>query len=290
MRIVNAGLLILMFSVGVFAQGNSVDAVVADVNGEKITVGDVLYEMGKLTTDAQQKILQDPNGKTELVNSIIRKKLLVAEAKSYGIDTLDFVKKAVQRSAEDIYAQVLLGTIQQQNSQVTDEEISKFYNDNDSLFRVPVRYHIAQIVLPDEKKAQDLYKKLKKGKISWDDAVKENPGMGNNKSGDAGWMFANQIVPAAQNALKDMSNGDISEPISVGSTYYIIKLIESEPERKLTLEEAKNNIAQYLSQKKGQNAIVDYQNKLYMQAKISIDNAVLNSVNLGGQQAPPPNK
>ena len=290
MRIVNAGLLILMFSVGVFAQGNSVDAVVADVNGEKITVGDVLYEMGKLTTDAQQKILQDPNGKTELVNSIIRKKLLVAEAKSYGIDTLDFVKKAVQRSAEDIYAQVLLGTIQQQNSQVTDEEISKFYNDNDSLFRVPVRYHIAQIVLPDEKKAQDLYKKLKKGKISWDDAVKENPGMGNNKSGDAGWMFANQIVPAAQNALKDMSNGDISEPISVGSTYYIIKLIESEPERKLTLEEAKNNIAQYLSQKKGQNAIVDYQNKLYMQAKISIDNAVLNSINLGGQQAPPPNK
>ena len=290
MRIVNAGLLILMFSVGVFAQGNSVDAVVADVNGEKITVGDVLYEMGKLTTDAQQKILQDPNGKTELVNSIIRKKLLVAEAKSYGIDTLDFVKKAVQRSAEDIYAQVLLGTIQQQNSQVTDEEISKFYNDNDSLFRVPVRYHIAQIVLPDEKKAQDLYKKLKKGKISWDDAVKENPGMENNKSGDAGWMFANQIVPAAQNALKDMSNGDISEPISVGSTYYIIKLIESEPERKLTLEEAKNNIAQYLSQKKGQNAIVDYQNKLYMQAKISIDNAVLNSINLGGQQAPPPNK
>ncbi|MCD6417183.1 peptidyl-prolyl cis-trans isomerase [bacterium] len=290
MRIVNAGLLILMFSVGVFAQGNSVDAVVADVNGEKITVGDVLYEMGKLTTDAQQKILQDPNGKTELVNSIIRKKLLVAEAKSYGIDTLDFVKKAVQRSAEDIYAQVLLGTIQQQNSQVTDEEISKFYNDNDSLFRVPVRYHIAQIVLPDEKKAQDLYKKLKKGKISWDDAVKENPGMGNNKSGDAGWMFANQIVPAAQNALKDMSNGDISEPINVGSTYYIIKLIESEPERKLTLEEAKNNIAQYLSQKKGQNAIVDYQNKLYMHAKISIDNAVLNSINLGGQQAPPPNK
>ena len=291
MRISIAALVFVAFVGILFAQAPPANTVVADVNGEKITSEDVLVEMGKLSADSQQKILKNPNGKTELVNSIIKKKLLVTEAKKFGIDTLDFVKKAVQRAAEDIYAQVLLGTIQKQNSNVTDEEITQFYNENDTLFNVPTRYHISQIVLSDEKTAQDLYKKIKKGKISWDDAVKENPGMGNNKSGDGGWFFDNQIVAGAQTALKKLSAGGISEPVKVGATYYIIKLIESEPPRKLTLDEAKRNISQYLAQKKGQNAITDYQNKLYMQAKITIDNAALSAVNLGGQQqAPPQNK
>ncbi len=258
--------------------------IVAEVNGEKITVQDVLYEFSRLTPDAQQSIISDANGKADLLNSIIKKKLLVLDAKKRGIDTLNFVQDAVKRAAEDIYVQVLINQVQMQNSNVSEQEVQDFYNKNDTLFNVPVRYHIAQIVLPDKKTADDVYKRLSKGKLSWDEATQKYPGVGNNKSGDGGWIFANQIVPQASRLIEKLKPGEFTEPVSVGDIYYIVKVIESEPPRKLSLDEVKDRISRALSQQKGQQAIVDYQNRLYMQAKISIDNSVLNSINLVGQR------
>ncbi len=284
MRAVGVFLLFLLGSFFVWAQeGPKPDDVVAEVNGEKITVADVISALGRLSPDAQKQVMQSPSGKMDLLNSIIKKKLLVAEAKKLGIDTLDFVKAAVERAAEDIYAQVLLNTIQNQNSAVTDAEIQNYYQQNDSLFDLPRRYHIAQLVLPDKETAEKLYKDLSKGKISWDDAVTKYPGVGNNRSGDGGWFFETQIVPQAREVIRKLETNQISEPIEVGSTYYIVKVIESEPPRHLSLDEVRDRIRQILSQQKGQQAVTDYQNRLWMQAKISIDNAVLNSINFGGQ-------
>jgi len=265
-------------------QGPKPDDVVAEVNGIKITVGDVIAELNRLSPEVQQQILQDPNGKTQLLNSVIKKKLLVAEAKKLGIDTLDFVKKAVDRAAEDIYVQVLLNEVQRQNAQVTEEEARQFYEKNDSLFNFDYRYHIQQLVFADKELAEKVLKQLRKGKITWEEAVKKYPGVGNTRSGDAGWYFKNNLVPAARDAVAKLKDGEISDVIPIGSLFYILKLVEHEEPRKATFDEVKTNIIQYLSSQKAQQAVANYQNRLWMQAKISIDNGVLNSINLAPQR------
>jgi len=266
------------------AQGPKPDDVVAEVNGIKITVGDVIAELNRLSPEVQQQILQDPNGKTQLLNSVIKKKLLVAEAKKMGIDTLDFVKKAVDRAAEDIYVQVLLNEVQRQNAQVTEEEARQFYEKNDSLFNFDYRYHIQQLVFADKELAEKVLKQLRKGKITWEEAVKKYPGVGNTRSGDAGWYFKNNLVPAAREAVAKLKDGEISDVVPIGSLFYILKLVEHEEPRKATFDEVKTNIIQYLSSQKAQQAVANYQNRLWMQAKISIDNGVLNSINLAPQR------
>jgi len=266
------------------AQGPKPDDVVAEVNGIKITVGDVIAELNRLSPEVQQQILQDPNGKTQLLNSVIKKKLLVAEAKKLGIDTLDFVQKAVERAANDIYVQVLLNEVQRQNAQVTEEEARQFYEKNDSLFNFDYRYHIQQLVFADKELAEKVLKQLRKGKITWEEAVKKYPGVGNTRSGDAGWYFKNNLVPAARDAVAKLKDGEISDVIPIGSLFYILKLVEHEEPRKATFDEVKTNIIQYLSSQKAQQAVANYQNRLWMQAKISIDNAVLNSINLTPQR------
>ena len=265
-------------------QGPKPDDVVAEVNGIKITVGDVIAELNRLSPEVQQQILQDPNGKTQLLNSVIKKKLLVAEAKKLGIDTLDFVQKAVERAANDIYVQVLLNEVQRQNAQVTEEEARQFYEKNDSLFNFDYRYHIQQLVFADKELAEKVLKQLRKGKITWEEAVKKYPGVGNTRSGDAGWYFKNNLVPAARDAVATLNDGEISDVVPIGSLFYILKLVEHEEPRKATFDEVKTNIIQYLSSQKAQQAVANYQNRLWMQAKISIDNAVLNSINLTPQR------
>jgi len=276
-----------------FGQGQQIsgDDIVAEVNGMEITVNDMMAELNRLSPEVQQQIIQDPNGRNQLLNSIISKKLLVAKAKSLGIDTLDFVKQAVQRSAEDIYVQVLLNEVRRQNTQVTDEEAKQWYQQNDTLFDFDYRYHISQLVLVDKEVAEDVLSKLKKGKLNWDEAVKKYPGTANNRSGDGGWMFKNNIVPAAREAIANLKPGEMSEVIQIGSVYYIIKLMDMEEPRKASFEEVKNNIMQILANQKAQDATTQYQNNLLNQAKISIDNSILNQVSFtpqgaGGQPAP----
>ncbi len=260
------------------------DDVVAEVNGIKITVADFVAELNRLSPEVQQQILQDPNGKMQLLNSVIKKKLLVAEAKKLGIDTLDFVKKAVERAAEDIYVQVLLNEVQRQNSKVSEEEARQFYEKNDSLFNFDYRYHLQQLVFADKDLAEKVLKQLRKGKITWEEAVKKYPGVGNAKSGDAGWYFKNNLVPAAREAVAKLKDGEISDVLPIGSLFYIVKLVEHEEPRKASFDEVKTNIMQYLASQKAQQAVSNYQNRLWMQAKISIDNAVLNSINLAPAQ------
>lgn len=283
-------LLLLVISAGsVFAQqAPKPDDVVAEVNGIKITVDDFMAELSRLNVQDQQKIASDPNGRANLVNSLIKKKLLVAQAKNLGVDTLDFVKKAIARSTEDIYAQVVLNAIQRQNSQVSDSEAQDWYSKNDTLFNLDYRYHITQIILPDENTANDVLKKLRKGKLSWNDAVKQYPGTQNNVSGDTIWIFRNNIVQQARDVIANLKKGEISDVIKIGTSYYIIKMLDFEPPRKATFDEVKDRIKQILANQKAQDAVTQYENKLMMQAKISIDNAVLNSINFNQNQLSAP--
>jgi len=288
MRAIFSVILLAVLTVGIAFAQQSGDAVVAEVNGIKIAVADVIAEMNRLTPEVQQQVIQDPNGKSELVNSIIQRKLLVTEAKTFQIDTISAVKALVDRAAEDIYVQVLINTIQQQNYQVTEEEVQIFYNENDSIFDLPTRYNIAQIVFPDKDIAEDILGKLRKEKMSWDDAAAKYTAAGDARTGEAGWLFETQIVPEALAEIKKLKDNEYTSVIDIQGVFYVVKLLASEPPRKQSFEESKERIAQFLSQNKAQSAVSDYQNKLQMQAKISIDNAVLNSINLGGTPTPTP--
>lgn len=277
-------LVIAVFTGLIFSQSPTSTAVVAEVNGEKVLVSDVLFEFNRLDQASQQRLISDPQGKTELVNSAIRRKLLVTEAKRMSIDTFSFVKEAIRRATDDIYAQVLINSIAQESAQVSDDEIKSFYTQNESLMFVPARYRIVQIVIPDENKAKEVSEELHKGKIDLAQAAQQNPGLEGAKSGDTLWFFEGQLVPQAREALEKMSHGQISEPIKAGNAFYILKLLAKESPKKLTLEEASDRITQILSQRKGQKATQDYQDNLWMKAKISIDNSVLNSINFGLQR------
>ncbi|MCD6594283.1 peptidyl-prolyl cis-trans isomerase [bacterium] len=289
MRFVNLlCLLSIVISAGIVfgqqAPNPDPNSVVAEVNGIKITVEDVMVEMNRLNAQTQQKIAEDPNGKTELLNSVIKRKLLVAEAKTFKIDTLPSVKKAVERSAEDIYAQVILNSIQRQSSQVTDDEVKDWYTKNDTLFDLDYRYHLAQIVFQDKKTAENVLKQLRKGKITWDDAVEKYPGFQNAVSGDGGWIFKNNIVQSASDIIANLKKDEFSDVTPIGSIFYILKIVESEPPRKATFDEVKDRIKQIIANQKAQDASNKYENELFNKAKISIDNSVLNSINFGGNQ------
>ncbi len=278
-RVLCVATLAMLVAGALFAQ-NDPNAVLAEVNGQKVTLGEFFMEMGRLSNDVQMQVVQDNKARTELVNSIILRKLMLVEAKAKVVDTMSVVKEAVARAADDIYVQALLASMQQGITQPTDAEIKDYYDKNPKLFDLPTRYHLAQIAIKEQKTADAVVKDLRAGKVKWEDALKQHS-PDSPAGGDGGWLFEDQIVPNALTKVKALKPNEISDAIDISGMFYIVKLLGTEQPRKVTLDEAKQRIAQVLSQQKGQQVIGDYQNGLMMKAKITIDNAAVEKINFG---------
>lgn len=272
-------MLLMLFSF-VAAQDLTYGTVVAEVNGQEITVGEFFMELNRLTPEVRSGIIEDPNGKTEVLNLIIRKKLLTAEAKKLKVDTLNAVKIEIYRYAQEVYAQYLLDITGRNAAKCTEEEAKQFYDNNDTLFKIPNTYHLMQIILPKESEAKDVIKKLKSGKLDWDEAIKNYPGITGMASGDAGWAAENRLVPEYKDKIISIKTGDIDGPFKIGEGYFVIKMVEKEKARDLTFEESKDRIIQVIGQQRARGAVEELKSKLWMQSKHTIDNAVLQKIPL----------
>ncbi len=272
-------MLLMLFSF-VAAQDLTYGTVVAEVNGQEITVGEFFMELNRLSPEVRSRIIEDPNGKNEILNLLIRKKLLIAEAKKLKVDTLNAVKIEIYRYAQDVYAQYLLDIAGRNAATCTEEEAKQFYDNNDTLFKIPNTFHLMQIILPTESEAKDVIKKLKSEKLDWDEAVKQYPGITGMASGDAGWAAENRLVPEYKDKIISIKTGDIDGPFKIGEGYFVIKMIEKEKARNLTFEESKDRIIQVIAQQRSRKAVEELNSKLWMQSKHTIDNAVLQKIPL----------
>ncbi|MBW1705714.1 MAG: peptidylprolyl isomerase [Deltaproteobacteria bacterium] len=144
---------------------------------------------------------------------------------------------------------------------IREEDITEYYNKHRDEFVVKGKVHLAIIVLKQEgmsnqdgsgslsRQAADILAKLKGGEDFGELARKFSKGPGAEDGGDVGFFNVSQLDPKLGEIIKQMSPGDISEPILRPSGIQIVKLIDNQEERLKPIEEVKNAIYQIFYQK-----------------------------------------
>lgn len=144
---------------------------------------------------------------------------------------------------------------------IRDEDITDYYNKHRDEFMVKGKLHLAIIVLKQEglsnqggsgslsSQAEDILSRLKGGEDFGELAKKFSKGPGAEDGGDVGFFKTSQIDPKLREIIKQMSPGDISEPISRPFGIQIVKLIDNQKERLKTIEEVRDAIYQIFYQK-----------------------------------------
>ncbi len=122
---------------------------------------------------------------------------------------------------------------------ISDEAREKFFKENkDGLTSA----HVKQIVVEDEKKANEVLKALKDGASFEDTAVKESKHSESAvNGGDLGFINKGQLGQASkelEDAIFSLKLDEISKPIKTEAGYHIIKLVE----KKDSLESLKEDI------------------------------------------------
>ncbi|MBR6470775.1 MAG: peptidylprolyl isomerase [Victivallales bacterium] len=171
---------------------------------------------------------------------------------------------------------------------VTEEEAKKFYDENLDHMRTPALLSAAHILVlfpsqsptDDEKaetlkKAQEIRATLAEDGSNFAEVAAEKSDCPSKQNGgDLGQFPKGTMVPEFEEALVKLQEGEISDPVETIFGYHLIKAGASEPEKLTPYEEIKDEIINYLTNSKQeeaqQNALEALLDKLMKEADIKI--------------------
>jgi len=168
----------------------------------------------------------------------------------------------------------------------TDEQVKAYYNENIQQFSLPERIHAKHILItpaeandPNQAKAaakakaQDLLKKLQAG-ADFNDLAKENSSCPSGKNGGdlGGLQPRGTFVPEFEKAAYALKPGQMSDVVETEFGFHIIKLVEHADANTVSLEKAKDQIAQLLTNKQKEEIVVNYIQQLKKEADLKFTN------------------
>ncbi|GHT93946.1 putative parvulin-type peptidyl-prolyl cis-trans isomerase [Betaproteobacteria bacterium] len=205
-----------------------------------------------------------PEFRTVVHDELIRRALLLNEARKKQLDKLNLIKGQMESASQLVLIRAFL-TDYLKNNPVTTTEIQQIY-DAFVLQLGTRQYKVRHILLGTENEAQALIARLNAGEnfadlarsLSLDTASKE-------KGGDLGWKVPSAFVAPISTALKQLEKGQYStSPIQTTSGFNVIYLEDVDALTPPAIEE----LTPQLTEKANQQKIEKLISELLKNAKI----------------------
>lgn len=177
-------------------------------------------------------------------------------------------------------------------TEVTDEEVKKFYDEHTSRFEAPEEVKASHILVSVSKDASDeeekefkkealkLARQARKSDADFAALAREHSdGPTAKKGGDLGWFARKQMVPEFSHAAFKLKPGEVSDPVRSSHGYHVIKVFERRPERIRPFDEVKDEIEESLHRARLRDATIEFMRDVREKADIKKqpDNVVANS-------------
>ncbi len=204
--------------------------------------------------------------------------------------TMDQLRKELASKGEDInnYRDEIKGQLKRlkfinqlvgNKIHISEEDVKEYYAQQGAQISGNQQIQIAQIVFPMSEQptdaelkkvqsdAQDVYQKLKSG-AKFEQAMKQYGGAG---SGDLGKVSFSGISPQMAQAIQNLDEGQVTEPVRTQAGFIILKLYDKPQGAQLAgSEEIKNRIRDRIYEMKVQEEIRKYIDQQRAKAFIDI--------------------
>ncbi len=244
--------------------------VIAQINGREIRDDEFKMRFSRLSPSLKSKYA-DEKGKREFLEEIIKRELLLQEAKKAGIEKDKVLLDRIEEMKERLILNEFLQREVEGRLVTTEKELEEYYNLHKEEFKSPDEAKISQIVVRSDQDAREVLKRLRKGsdfartarEFSVDAATR-------NSGGEVGVLQRGKIHPELDSVIFAMNEGDISDPIKTESGYHIIKLQKKTPGLPLSFNDAKNLLSQRYQIEKRSKVFEDLFTRLRSKANITI--------------------
>lgn len=263
--------------------------VLAEVNGESITLNDFKREASKLSPSTVQ-LLADADNRELLLDRLIARRLLVQAGNEEGLDRNPQVVAHVNRVRDDKVRSLYVKQEVFDKAGVSDAEVRDYFDKHmDSLGSV----RLSRILVSSEDEAEQVLVKYKNGmsfnSLAHSMSIDKNT---SGRGGDLGFVSWTKLSDSPQ--LRDeafsQEPGSVSSVIVTPNGYNVIKVTDKKPAAEADYEDIKVPLKEYLILYKERDLYDAKVDELKAEAEIkrndkSIDE--LSFLNLAELAAPP---
>jgi peptidyl-prolyl cis-trans isomerase SurA len=297
--------------------GTIFEEIIARVNNDVITKSDfekskesIRKELQKNFTGAEfeKAVAQQEKG---LLKTMIDEQLLVQKAadlnltadtevikyldkirKDYNLADMEALDKMMMQQGIDpvefkqniknyTLRQQVLGREVYSRLQISNDEISKYYEAHKEEFNRPEELRVREILISSEgkeeaqipaleKKAQEVLQKAKSGEKFDELAVKYSDGPTAKDGGDLGFFPRGKMLKEIEDVAFKLRRGQVSDIIRTKYGFVIVKVEEKHEAGIQKLDVVRNEISERIFEKKAQPAIQEYLTKLRKESFIEV--------------------
>jgi len=251
--------------------------VLAEVNGSTITTGDFSRELKNLP-DYLKAMADTPQGRKEMLDTMVIRELILQQASKDGVDKGPEIEEKLRDLKKRLIVEAFLKKKVEAESQVSDADLQKFYEQNKDKFKSGAQMRASHILVKTEKVAKDILAQIKAGGNFEELAKKNSIDSSAAKGGDLGWFGQGTMVPVFEKAAMGLKEGQVSDVVKSDFGFHIIKMTGKRQAGVRSFEEVKDQIKGAILPSKQQEIFQRIKEELKKNAKITIKEDVLNAM------------
>jgi peptidyl-prolyl cis-trans isomerase C len=264
-------LALFTFSCAVFHKTTEEKTIVATYNKGEITLAEAQLELNKIANKSEKlkdlKFTDLKKDQQELViKEIILQKLIYQEAKKLGFKKEKSYKEAMNNFKHDFLKQKLYNHLVKNAK--TESNVQKNYNELLEKSKNKLDFKISYIAVDNQKKAEEIYQKLLRSPNNFAKQARSSSidTETAKKGGNLGFVFEDNLPVTLVEKIKQLKKNQITKPIAVADSWFIVQLQQTRKAEILPFEKAKEQLAENLAKL----AVEDFIEKSLEQAKINI--------------------
>lgn len=252
------------------AEDLSPATVVATVNGEDITLGQMAIARSNLPE--QYKQLPDEVLFSGILDQLVQQTVLSQSFDGPEPAYIGIVLQNQKRSllASEVIDRLLAGA-------ATEADVKAAYEEAYGNADPAPEYNASHILVETEEAAQALIEELNSGADFAALAKEKSTGPSGPNGGALNWFGAGMMVKPFEDAVKELSEGDISGPVQTQFGWHVIKLNQKRFADAPSLEEVRAELEDMIRQKVVEGRIQDLTSEadIDRSAETQIDPSVL---------------
>lgn len=222
----------------------SENKILATVNNKEITQQDVYAFLNELGPQVAMQF-QTPEGIVKVVEELVNQELIYLDAIENGLDKDEIFKLELERIKANVLKQYAINKLLSDIS-ATEEEVTKYYNDNKEQFHTAEAVGASHILVKEEEKANQILKEIKNGLSFEDAASKYSTCPSKENGGNLGEFTRGKMVPEFEAAAFNMEEGKISDPVKTQFGYHLIRVDHKKEAGISTFDEVKDQITKQI--------------------------------------------
>lgn len=247
--------------------------VLVSVNGEDITVGNIISFQSRLSDQYQS--MEDSVLFDGILKQLIQQTILSQKVNIHS----DRIKYALENQTRAFLSTELVGKLSE--IEVIESEIESLYVKFSTDIERKKEYNASHILVETETEAEELSLSLKNGADFSELAKTYSTGPSGAQGGNLGWFGQGAMVPTFENAVIKLKIDELSVPIQTQFGWHLIKLNDVRKTPVPTIEEVRKELITEIKKKKidfEMSKIIDSADVIY--SDLEIDPKIIREVSM----------